>query len=156
MKNTEKQAVTPNERRTFLSKLFTGSLTIGLFGAFAAMMAYIFPPERRAFSSAQRRKRVARREEIPVGQGKQDSFNGEPVWILHLRSGFVALSAVCTHKSCIVNWDEKRLTLTCPCHAGLFDSNGNVLAGPPNRPLARLRVEVLGEEIFIANGGESR
>jgi len=96
--------------------------------------------------------RVARAAEIPLGRGKQVIFNGEPVWVLHLSAGFVALSAVCTHKGCIVNWDEKRRTLTCPCHAGLFNASGNVLAGPPPRPLPKLRVEVLGEEIYLGKG----
>jgi cytochrome b6-f complex iron-sulfur subunit len=156
MSAPEKPEASPGDRRSFLSTLFTGSLTVGLIGLLATVVAYIFPPERRGFESAKRRLRVARVEEIPVGKGKQLVFKGDPVWVLHLRSGFVALSALCTHQGCIVHWDEKRLTFTCPCHAGLFDAGGHVLAGPPQRPLRRLRVEELSGEIYLgAEEGES-
>ncbi len=115
-------------------------------------MAYLFPPERRVFNPTRRRMRVARADEIPIGKGKQVLFDGEPVWVLHLKGGWIALSAICTHQGCIVHWDEKRLMLNCPCHAGLFDVNGNVLAGPPRRPLKRLRVSVVRDEIVIGPG----
>lgn len=49
--------------------------------------------------------------------------------------GLVAYSDVCTHLSCAVLYsgDGK---MRCPCHEGLFDAaTGNVLAGPPLRPL---------------------
>jgi len=121
-------------------------------GVIGAVMAYLFPPERRVFNPARRRMRVARIDEIPIGKGKQVLFSGEPVWVLHLRGGWIALSAICTHQGCLVNWDEKRLTFACPCHAGLFDANGNVLAGPPRRPLKRLRASVIGDEVYIGEG----
>lgn len=140
------------DRRTFLGQLLTGSLIVGLVGVLGAVMAYLFPPERRVFNPARRRMRVARIDEIPIGKGKQVLFNGEPVWVLHLKGGWIALSAICTHQGCIVQWDEKRLTLSCPCHAGLFDANGNVLSGPPRRPLKRFRVAVVRDEIYIGPG----
>lgn len=152
MKGPEGREAPTSDRRTFLSGLLKGSLAIGFLSLLGAIVAYILPSERRGFNPARHRVRVACAEEIPLGKGKQVIFDGEPVWVLHLRAGFVALSAVCTHKGCIVNWDEKRLTLTCPCHAGLFDANGNVLAGPPRRPLPHLHVEVLGEEIYVGKG----
>jgi Rieske Fe-S protein len=30
----------------------------------------------------------------------------------------------------------------CPCHEGLFNLEGRPIAGPPDRPLARIEVEV--------------
>lgn len=140
------------ERRTFLGKLLGGALTVSAAGAIGAVMAYLFPPERRVFNPARRRMRVARADEIPLGRGKQVLFDGEPVWVLHLKEGWMAFAALCTHQGCIVAWDEKRVTFTCPCHAGLFDANGNVLAGPPRHPLKRLRVSVVQDEVFIGPG----
>lgn len=141
-----------DDRRTFLGGLLKGSLVAGFVGLLGVITAYIFPPERRGFNPRQQRVRVARAAEIPLGKGKQILFNGEPVWVLHLRAGFVALSAVCTHQQCIVHWDEQRLAFTCPCHAGLFDAHGNVLAGLPRRPLPQLRVERIDEEIYVGAG----
>lgn len=54
--------------------------------------------------------------------------------------GLVAFSDVCTHLSCSVLYqgDGK---LHCPCHEGLFDATtGNVLAGPPTRPLSLIQL----------------
>lgn len=150
MKNPEVH----EDRRTFLSQLLTGSLVVGLLGVLGVIGAYLLPPERRVFNPARRRIRVARADEISVGKGRQMLFNGEPVWVLRLKGGWVALSALCTHQGCIVEWDEKRLTFTCPCHAGVFDAQGNVLAGPPRRPLKRLRVSVIRDEIYIGQGEE--
>jgi Rieske Fe-S protein len=30
----------------------------------------------------------------------------------------------------------------CPCHGGVFDAEGNVVEGPPPRPLDRVEVRV--------------
>ncbi|HLZ25453.1 MAG TPA: Rieske (2Fe-2S) protein [Ktedonobacterales bacterium] len=48
----------------------------------------------------------------------------------------VAYSDVCTHLSCAVLYQPDKQHFYCPCHDGLFDAySGNVLAGPPTRPL---------------------
>ena len=47
----------------------------------------------------------------------------------------------CTHAGCNVHWKEETGEFRCPCHGGVFDRGGNVVDGPPRRPLGRLRVE---------------
>lgn len=141
------------ERRAFLSRLLQGSLVVGFLSLLGGVMAYIFPPERQAFNPGRLRLRVGPVGDFAMGRGKQVLFEGQPVWVLRLPQGFVALSAVCTHRGCIVNWDEKRHLLSCPCHGGLFDISGNVVAGLPRWPLSRQRVEILGDEVFIGKEG---
>ena len=51
---------------------------------------------------------------------------------------FIALSAVCTHLGCNVRWRREESRFACPCHAGFYDPNGDVISGPPPRPLRRL------------------
>ena len=61
----------------------------------------------------------------------------------------VAYSQRCTHLSCAVYWERQRGRLECPCHEGVFSlTDGSVLAGPPTRPLPRIRLEVRGKKIF--------
>ncbi|MBX5459031.1 MAG: Rieske 2Fe-2S domain-containing protein [Thermogemmatispora sp.] len=56
--------------------------------------------------------------------------------------GLVAYSDVCTHLSCAVTYQPESRRLYCPCHEGLFDAaTGDVLAGPPTRPLPIIELE---------------
>jgi cytochrome b6-f complex iron-sulfur subunit len=62
----------------------------------------------------------------------------------------VALSAVCTHLTCTVRFDSETGTLFCPCHNGRFDLGGNVLSGPPPRPLETYAVAVSGADVIVS------
>lgn len=55
---------------------------------------------------------------------------------------FRALSAVCTHLGCNVRWRPEDSKFACPCHAGFYDANGDVISGPPPRPLRQLETRV--------------
>jgi len=45
------------------------------------------------------------------------------------------MSPVCRHMKCIVHWNNAEKTWDCPCHGGRYDRYGNVIMGPPKRPL---------------------
>jgi len=60
----------------------------------------------------------------------------------------VAYSQVCTHLSCAVVYDKAENGLFCPCHHGLFNLQGQPVAGPPTRPLSRVQLERRGDQIF--------
>ena len=66
----------------------------------------------------------------------------------------VAYSQVCTHLSCAVVYDKAENGLFCPCHHGLFNLEGQPVAGPPTRPLPRITVEQRGKELY-ATGMEA-
>jgi nitrite reductase/ring-hydroxylating ferredoxin subunit len=55
----------------------------------------------------------------------------------------------CTHLSCPVYYAREHQRLECPCHEGAFDvATGNVLYGPPPRPLDVIEVEVRGGQVW--------
>ena len=60
----------------------------------------------------------------------------------------VAYSQVCTHLSCAVVYDKAEDGLFCPCHHGLFNLQGQPVAGPPTRPLLRITVEQRGDQLY--------
>jgi menaquinol-cytochrome c reductase iron-sulfur subunit len=62
---------------------------------------------------------------------------------------FVAFSVNCTHLGCPVRWLPQAKLFMCPCHGGVFYENGNVAAGPPERPLVRYPVRVVNGEVQI-------
>jgi len=60
-------------------------------------------------------------------------------------------SATCTHLGCQVLWDGEAKKFNCPCHGGTYDMSGNVLDGPPPRPLTTIdaRVEGTDEAVLV-------
>lgn len=129
-----------------------GTLVAGGAAVFSAVAAYLFPPKDGGSGLGPQRVRTGRAVDLPPGKGKLTLVDGEPVWVVNLASGFAGISALCTHKGCIIKWDEKRRLFICPCHEGLFDERGNVLAGLPRRPLDRFRVGLVHGELFVSRG----
>ena len=63
--------------------------------------------------------------------------------------GLVGYSDVCTHLSCAVLYQPETRQFHCPCHEGYFDAyTGNVLAGPPSRPLPLIQLQVRGGYVY--------
>lgn len=132
-------------RRDYLRILVT--ISGGLLAGTAAVAAGVF---RRLAPGATRAKLIA--TDIPRGDAVHFSYpgNDDPAIAVRLTSGrLVAFSAVCTHLSCAVLWMKESGKLGCPCHNGVFEPrDGSVVAGPPPRPLTRIRVEERPEGIF--------
>jgi arsenite oxidase small subunit len=81
---------------------------------------------------------------------------GRPAILIHLISGdFAAYDASCTHLGCQIHYNKDRQNF-CPCHGGTFDpETGKVLAGPPRRPLPKIRLEIDDHGDIYADGYES-
>lgn len=88
---------------------------------------------------------------IPVNGARTKLVHGEEYLVVRpAESQFVALSATCPHSHvCLVEWDEKRRQVVCPCHRGVFDLQGNVVSGPPPAPLRRREVVVRDGQIYV-------
>jgi Rieske Fe-S protein len=62
---------------------------------------------------------------------------------------YVAFSQKCTHLSCAVIPRPDEGVFHCPCHEGSFElRTGRVIAGPPPRPLPRIRLQINEGSIF--------
>lgn len=69
---------------------------------------------------------------------------------------FHAFGQKCTHLSCPVYFERAHQRLECPCHDGAFDAKtGNVLYGPPPRPLDPVKLEVRADGEVWAVGREA-
>ncbi|HSG25996.1 MAG TPA: ubiquinol-cytochrome c reductase iron-sulfur subunit [Anaerolineales bacterium] len=66
---------------------------------------------------------------------------------------FVAMSNVCTHLGCRVRWVEDQEQFFCPCHNAAFDKQGDVVSGPPPKPLDKFEVKVENDQLFVLGGG---
>lgn len=95
---------------------------------------------------------------LKPNEGLIFKFGNEP-GILILKAGgdpadlqsYVAFSAVCTHLGCTVQYRSDLKIIWCACHNGHYDLNGNVISGPPPKPLPKYRVAIKGDEIFVSN-----
>ncbi|MFC5714237.1 ubiquinol-cytochrome c reductase iron-sulfur subunit [Thalassorhabdus alkalitolerans] len=74
-------------------------------------------------------------------------------WIYQEGDEIVALSPICTHLGCTVNWegsDDYPEHFYCPCHFGLFEKDGtNVPGRPPTEPLHRYELEVRDGTVYL-------
>ncbi len=65
----------------------------------------------------------------------------------------IALSAACTHKGCIVQWQSSDRLFHCPCHSGLFDEGGSFVNLPGHTrylsPLPRLNVKIEQNKVYV-------
>jgi menaquinol-cytochrome c reductase iron-sulfur subunit len=70
------------------------------------------------------------------------------VWLRRVsEDSFIAFAANCTHLGCPVRWLADADLFMCPCHGGVYYSDGKVAAGPPPLPLFRYDVRVTNGEV---------
>lgn len=134
------------QRRKFLT------LILGLLGSGAAVsLAY---PIVRLLAQPQgaggQKPVLLSKDEIRVGESKGIIFNDIPAIVInHPQKGLLAYSRVCTHLGCLVDYNKEIDKFLCPCHAGIFSLDGNVVSGPPPKPLSKLPLMVHGDKIII-------
>jgi cytochrome b6-f complex iron-sulfur subunit len=135
-----------DSRRKFLG-LCLGWITATLAAAaFWPVWRYLSPEK----GPGKGEKTDIARNLVPVGGAHFFTFRGHPAVVLQQKAGqFIALSAVCTHLGCIVKWLPDKDEFLCPCHGGRYSPTGEVLGGPPPKPLESYPVSVRDNEIVI-------
>ncbi len=134
------------ERRDFMKfmVLTSGAFTTGQFW----IAAQQWLRDKQSLPEA----RIASLRALPVGGAQVFYYPGEHDNCLLVRlseSELVAYGQKCTHLACAVTPRMEDGTLFCPCHNGVFDlRSGNVVAGPPPRPLPRVRLDVRGDDVY--------
>ena len=77
-------------------------------------------------------------------------LDGPNVVIGRDTGGLYAMSAVCTHAGCTVQFEPSSMQFICPCHGGTYSAKtGQVLGGPPPSPLPSIPVHVVNGEIRV-------
>lgn len=68
---------------------------------------------------------------------------------------FYAISTVCTHLGCNVEWKESGIpehpegVITCPCHGSMFSKTGDLIKGPAPRALDRFKMYLEDDKIIV-------
>ena len=136
-------------RREFCNFLFLTStaLFVGAAG-FAGKLAY-----NASFEQTFTPLKIDGAESLAPGSSLNFRYPEEKDTAILIRASdgqYYAFEQQCTHLTCPVYYSKSNDRLECPCHEGGFDVHtGNVLYGPPPRPLDRIQVEVrAGGEIW--------
>lgn len=58
-------------------------------------------------------------------------------------------SDICTHLGCRVTWHPDQEHYISPCHDGHFDVLGNVISGPPPRPLDEYTTRIENGNLIV-------
>jgi len=93
------------------------------------------------------RVRAGRVEEFLTGS--MSHVAAGQFYVSRLPEGLLAMSHRCTHLGCTVPWVEAEARFNCPCHGSIFNTRGEVLAGPAPRPLDTFPVEIVEGEVWV-------
>jgi arsenite oxidase small subunit len=151
-------------RRTFLKALvvFSGALVLFPLERLSAFLL-----ERKSGTASYPRVKIANSSEVAAGDSLLFLYptNDRSAVLIHLASGdFVAYDAICTHLGCqihfdkepIKGWENRKENLFCACHGAVFDpKSGDVIEGPPPRPMPKIKLEIENGGDIYANGYES-
>jgi Rieske Fe-S protein len=132
-------------------KEFTRFLVL-VSGATLAGNGYILARRNREVAQEHKSVAIAHVDELAAGAVKlfQYPTADDPAMLIRLFNGdYVAYKQRCTHLSCPVHFIREHNRLECPCHNGVFDAaTGEVLEGPPPRPLPHIALRIADGVIY--------
>jgi cytochrome b6-f complex iron-sulfur subunit len=141
------------ERRRFLDTLLGAGFVSTIVAIVYPVWRYLIPPASGEPATAS--VVAAKAAEVKPDTGQIFRFGSKPGLLVRTRDGeFRAFSAVCTHLDCTVQYKADTSQIWCACHNGIYDLAGNVVSGPPPRPLEQLKVNLRGapgqEEVVVS------
>ncbi len=131
-------------RRVFL--VAAGAAGLGYAAAFGyPIYRYLASPAEMA-SNATAITEVALKDaqKLRPGSVLMFRFGTAPAMLIHHKdNSWVALSAVCSHLGCTVQYEADANRIHCACHGGVYDPRtGANVSGPPPKPLKLFKVVV--------------
>ena len=146
-------------RRSFLVRIIQA-----VHGTMGATLAFVLG--RAVLAPA-----FTRREPLWLHAGSADRFSSEPVtvtlrvarpdgasevvdrrviYVVKTAAGEVrAFDSTCTHLGCRTKFNPDSGHIECPCHGGVYDTDGKVIDGPPPAPLAGLSTRIANGQVEV-------
>ena len=78
------------------------------------------------------------------------AYKGNIIIIRASENQYIALSKVCTHQGCTVEYSKSSDQVVCPCHSSVFTTSGSVVSGPASANLKKYTVKVEGNSLTIS------
>lgn len=118
------------------------------------VLRYIIPP--RTSEPTTGTVLAAHVGDLKPNSGKIFRFGNRPALLILTADGkYHALSAVCTHLGCTVQYRGDLHLVWCACHNGMYSVDGQNISGPPPKPLQEYEVVLQGNGIYARRGGNS-
>jgi len=144
---------TPVPRRGFVELLLGGGIVATAAAFIYPVLRYFVPPKTADLGGDS--VVAAKVGELKLNSGKIFRFGSRPGLLIRTANGeYRAMSAVCTHLSCTVQYRPDLREVWCACHNGTYNLDGRNISGPPPRPLEAFDVQVRGDEIFVSRRRE--
>jgi Rieske Fe-S protein len=134
----------PIERRTFIDAVLAFGFVSTAIAVLYPVSRYLVPPASGEPATAS--VVAARASQLQNNAALLFKFGSKPGLLVRTPEGELrAYNAVCTHLDCTVQYKQDTSQIWCACHNGMYDLGGNVVSGPPPRPLERFDVKLRGE-----------
>ncbi|HOD65487.1 MAG TPA: ubiquinol-cytochrome c reductase iron-sulfur subunit [candidate division Zixibacteria bacterium] len=140
------------DRRGFLNLILGGSALATLGAIIYPIIKYITPPAV-AETDVALKKLEFTQADLEAAEQKQKYFKfGRDLGIVFVtdKGEVRACAATCTHLDCTVQNRPDEGILWCACHNGKYSYDGRNISGPPPRPLAPYRVNIIDGEIIVS------
>ena len=133
-----------NTRRAFLAAAGAAGLLYAAALAYP-IYRYLASPEEMAMeATAVTEVTLKDAQKLPLASVLMFKFGTAPAMLIrHADGRWIALSAVCTHLGCTVQYEPQADRIHCACHGGVYNAyTGANVSGPPPKPLKLFKVSV--------------
>ena len=81
--------------------------------------------------------------------GASEVVDRRVVYLVKSGGSVRALDSTCTHLGCRTRFNPETMRIECPCHGGVYDIRGQVMAGPPPLPLAVIPTRIENDQVMV-------
>lgn len=142
---------TPTRRGFLIAAGAAGLCYVGALG-YPVYRYLASPIEMASSASAITEVTLKDAQKLPAGSVLMFKFGTAPAMLIHHNDGsWVALTAVCTHLGCTVQYEPQANRIHCACHGGVYDSRtGANVSGPPPKPLKLFKVAANDAGVLVS------
>jgi len=140
------------KRRHFLEIFLGTSVAASLTSFLYPILRYMIPVQ--TIEPVADFALAGRVGDLKLNTGKIFRFGSRPGLLILTDDGkYHALSAVCTHLNCTVQYRSDLRSVWCACHNGIYSVDGRNISGPPPKPLESYDVILKGDEVYVRREG---
>jgi cytochrome b6-f complex iron-sulfur subunit len=125
-----------SSRRALLVRLMQGVVAAVFLYPLFRFIGHRIPPKPRL-------------AEVPAPLPLSGVHTGHDFLLFSSPEGPIAVSRICTHLGCRVNYQQDKQYIECPCHQSRFTPDGARIAGPAEKKLPQY-------EVTLKEDGEGR